>query len=139
MTTWLADTALLKILGSPSAARLRQWVEANDASLFLSTASLTEIAAAIGKTPANQSQRSTALQTWLDGICTQFSDRIHPVDPEIATRAGAILLNLRNGLPRHRLHDALLVATAQVHGHGLLTRRDGVFGSWTNVPIGAVG
>jgi hypothetical protein len=45
---------------------------------------------------------------------------------------------LQNGLPRHRFHDAVLVATAQAHGHGLLTRRDTIFGPWTNVPIAAL-
>jgi hypothetical protein len=53
-------------------------------------------------------------------------------------RAGALLPRLQNGLPRHRFHDAVLVATAQAHGHGLLTRRDTIFGPWTNVPIAAL-
>jgi predicted kinase len=38
----------------------------------------------------------------------------------------------------HRFHDALLVATAQIHGHGLVTRRDQTFGPWTKVPIATV-
>ena len=137
-TTWLIDTAIFKMLGSPNAVRLRHWVEANDASLFLSTASLTEIAAAIGRAPANQPQRSAAMWKWFDEVCVQFADRILTVDSEIATRAGLLLPNVRNGLPRHRLHDALLVATAQVRGHGLLTRREGMFGRWTNVPIAPI-
>ena len=36
----------------------------------------------------------------------------------------------RGGLPIHRFHDVLLVATAQVRGHRLLTKRDAVFGAW---------
>lgn len=47
------------------------------------------------------------------------------MDSEIALRAGSLLQNVKNCYPRHRLHDAILVATAQLHGHGLLTRRDG--------------
>lgn len=135
MTTWLIDTALLKALGSPHAARLKHWVEAHDASLFLSAASLTEIAAAISKMPASQPQKSAAMRKWFDQMSTQFADRIHAVDAEIATRAGALLPSIRNGLPRHRFHDAILLATAQVNGHSLLTRRDGVLGSWASVPI----
>src|SRR5208337_3925933 len=34
------------------------------------------------------------------------------------------------GLPILRFHDVLLVATAPVHGHRLLTKRDAVFGAW---------
>ena len=135
MTTWLIDTALFKMLASPKAASLRNWLEANDASLFLSAASLTEIAAGVAKIPASQSLRANALRAWLDEFTTRYADRIRLVDPEIATRAGALLPCLRNGHPLHRFHDALLVATAQIHGHGLLTRRDAIFGPWTEVPM----
>jgi hypothetical protein len=43
---------------------------------------------------------------------------------------------VRNGPARHHFHDALLVATAQILGHGVLTRRDGVFGPWIKVSDG---
>jgi hypothetical protein len=51
-----------------------------------------------------------------------------PVDAAIATRAGALLLGLTSP-PRHRFHGTLLVATAQIHGPGLTTRRGAIFGS----------
>jgi hypothetical protein len=41
----------------------------------------------------------------------------------------------RLGPARHRFHDAVLAATAQVHGHGLLTKREPVFGAWTQVKV----
>ena len=41
----------------------------------------------------------------------------------------------RGGLPLHCFHDVLPVATAQVHGHCLLTKRDAVFGAWTGVKL----
>jgi predicted nucleic acid-binding protein len=135
VTTWLIDTALFKFLASSKAKSLHEWPEANDASVFLSSASIVEIAAAIAKTSRTQSQRGNALRTWLDGITSHFADRIHPVDPETAMRAGALMPSLQSGLPRHRFHDAILAATAQIHGHGLLTRRDAIFGPWTKVPI----
>jgi len=137
MSTWLIDTALLKMLASPKAS-LRQWCEANNASLFLSAASLTEVAFGIRKIPASQSQLADALRKWLDVVTTSFVDRIHPVDTAISLRAGAIMLGLTNGYPRHRFHDAVLVATARAHGHGLLTRRDGIFGPWTRTPIAVI-
>jgi predicted nucleic acid-binding protein len=139
METWLVDTALLKMLSSTNSTRLLQhWCESNKASLFLSAASQTEIIAAIAKVPTNQPERSTALRRWFDELSLRFADRIHPIDSVIAKRAGVLSLHVRDCHPRHRLHDALLVATAQVHGHGLLTRRDGVFGSWTNTVIGTL-
>jgi predicted nucleic acid-binding protein len=70
-------------------------------------------------------------------LSDRFADRIHPVDTAIATHAGALLPRLASH-PGSRFHDALLVATAQLHGHGLITRRDGIFGSWTQTRIAIV-
>jgi hypothetical protein len=39
------------------------------------------------------------------------------------------------GHVRHRFHDAVLVATAQAYGHGLLSKRVTVFGAWTKVAL----
>ena len=94
MTTWLIDPALFKALASTRATSIRNWLEANHASVFLSAASLVEIAAAIAKTPATQIQRREAMRAWLDGLVSRYADRIHPVDPQIAMRAGEIIAEL---------------------------------------------
>ena len=138
MTTWLMDTALFKMLATPKAKPLLQWCEANDASLFISAVSLTEVARGINKLPVSRSQSASAQHNWLNEIITRFADRVHPVDAAIATRAGESLPYLTIGHQRHRFHDALLVATAQIHGHGLITRRDTIFGPWTKVRIAVV-
>lgn len=138
MSTWLMDSAVFKMLATPKAKPLLQWCEANDPALYLSAASLTEVALGISKLSVSQSQRASAQRNWLNEIITRFADRIHPVDAAIATRAGELLPSLANGHPRHRFHDAVLVATAQIHGHGLTTRRDGIFGPWARVPIAIV-
>ena len=135
MTTWLIDTALFKSLAPGRSQGFRTWLEANDSPVFLSAASLVEIEAAIARVPAGQAQRAQALRKWLEDITTHFGDRIHPVDDKIAVRAGALLPLCHAGHPRHRFHDALLVATTQLHDHGLLTKRDAVFGAWANVRV----
>ena len=138
MSTWLMDTPLFKMLATPRAKPLLEWCEVNDASLYISAASLTEIALGINKLPGSQSQRADAEHSWLNEIITRFADRIHPVDAAIATRAGESLPHLTNGHQRHRFHDALLVATAQIHGHGLTTRRAEIFRPWAKVQIATV-
>jgi hypothetical protein len=107
-------------------------------SRSFSAASLVEIEAVIGRVPASQQARTRALQDWIDGLASAFSDRIHPVDASVALRAGRLLPHCHIGFARHRFHDAVLVATAQTHGHGLLTRRDAVFGAWTKVVVASV-
>jgi toxin FitB len=138
MSTWLLDTPLFMMLATPKAKPLLEWCEANDPSLYISAASLTEVAQGINKLAVSRSQRGIAQHNWLNEIITRFADRIHPVDAAIATRAGELLPSLTNSLPRHRLHDALLAATAQIHSHVLTTRREEIFGPLGAPPIAIV-
>ena len=137
MKTWLIDTALFATLGPASSQKsgLRHWLGTHREPVFLSTVSLVEIEAAIGRVPASQQARISALQNWLDGLLSAFGDRIHLVDAAVAVRAGKLLPHCRAGYPRYRFHDVVLVATAQMHGHGLLTKREGVFSAWTNIAV----
>jgi predicted nucleic acid-binding protein len=132
MSTWLIDPALLKMSGASHPTVLHQWCKANSPSLFLSGASLSIVTAAIERAP---NSRREALNAWFDNLTMQFADRIHEVDVAIFKSAGAILSRLTNGQSRHRLHDAILIATAMEHGHGLVTRRDGVFSPWMQSEI----
>jgi predicted nucleic acid-binding protein len=137
LTTWLIDTALFKGL-APRASRrstLQGWIEAHEEPIFLSVASLVELEAAIARVPAGQRERVATLNKWLEGFVSDFADRIHPVESKVAIRAGRLLPNCREGQIRHRFHDALLVATAQIYDHALLTKRDRVFGAWTRLEV----
>ena len=140
MTSWLIDTALFKSLaGDPRTDSLRHWIkthlETHEDAIFLSAASIVELKAAIAKIPLSQAMRAEALTKWLDDLVTNFSDRIHPVDVKVAARAGELVRSRRVGFPIHRFHDVLLVATAQIYGHGIVTKREPVFGSWTKVKV----
>jgi toxin FitB len=137
LKTWLIDTALFTTLGpaSPQKSGLRHWLDTHREPVFLSAASLVEIEAAIGRVPASQPARITALRNWLDGLLSTFGDRIHPVDAAVAVRAGRLLPHCHIGFARYRFHDAVLVGTAQMYGHGLLSKRDAVFGAWTKIAV----
>jgi toxin FitB len=133
----LIDTALFKSLapGAPKGATLRSWIETREDPLFLSAASLVELEAVIDRVRGRDTKRAEGLQAWLDGLVTTFSDRIHPIDIHVAVRAARLLPYRQIGPARHRFHDAVLAATAQVQGHGLLTKREPVFGPWTQVKV----
>ena len=140
LKTWLIDTPLFATLAPASSQKsgLRHWLDTHSEPVFLSTASLVEIEAAIERVPASQPARISALRDWLDGLISTFSDRIHLVDASVAVRAGRLLPHCHTGLPRYRFHDVVLVATAQTHGHSLLTKREGVFGAWAKVALASV-
>lgn len=137
MRTWLIDTALFSTLAPASSQKsgLRHWLEAHREPVFLSAVSLVEIEAAIGRVPASQPARTSVLRNWLDSLLSTFRDRVHPMDAAVAVRAGRLLPLCHAGLARHRFHDGVLVATSQVHGHALLSKRDAVFGAWTKVVL----
>jgi len=82
LDSWLIDTALFKSRGpgSPQRSSLRSWIEANEAPLFLSAASLVELEAAIDKIPASRAERASALRKWLNDLVATLGDRIHPAD-----------------------------------------------------------
>ena len=129
MKSCLVDTELFKSLGpaGPEKFSGRKLINAYEGSPFLSEASIIHLRVAIGKIPSESPQRGD-LDDWLDGIVANFRDRIHPVDAQVASRAG-VQMRIHNC----RFHDALLVATAQVHGHGLLTLRRKHFQPWAKV------
>jgi hypothetical protein len=74
--------------------------------VFLSTASLVEIEAAIGRVPASQQPRICALRDWLDGLTSTFSDGIHLVDASVAVRVfGQINVAAPDRLLKQRRRD----------------------------------
>ena len=138
MESWLLDTALFESLApvGPHTDSVRQWIETHEDPVFVSAASIRKIETAIERIQAGQGERVHALTKWLDALVTNFSDRIHPLDGEVYTRASEIMRHWQPLRVRVRYHDVLLVATAQVYGHGLLTDRDFFgFGSWVRVKV----
>ena len=131
MESCLVDTVLFKSLGPAGAeeSSARELINTYGGPLFLSEASVVHLRVAIGRIFPKWPHRGD-LDKWLDCIVADFSDRIHPVDAQVASRAGLLTLNRSR-----RFHDALLVATAQVHGHGLLTLRGKHFEPWAKVTL----
>jgi hypothetical protein len=73
---------MFKSLASDGQKRssLRGWIETHEDPLYLSAASLVELEAAIERIRARRADRADLLRKWLDGLVTNFRDRIHPVD-----------------------------------------------------------
>ena len=137
MESWLIDTALFESLApGRQTDSFRQWIETHEDPFFLSAASIRKIEAAIEKIDASFGERVEALTKWLDALVTNFSDRIHPLDGEVYTRASEIMRHWKPVHVRIRYHDVLLFATAQIYGHGLLTDREfSDFGSRVGVKM----
>lgn len=140
---YLTDTNVLSELrkGERRNPHVATWYAATDQSeLFLSVLVVGEVRRGIEGLARRDPVTSKALDAWLAVVLESFADRILPVTTEIAQRWGR--LSAPNPVP---IIDGLLAATAQIHGHVLVTRNTKDFvGSGTVlldpfVPPGASG
>lgn len=90
-------------------------MEADD--LFLSVLVVGEIRNGVEKLRRRDGAAAAALEGWLEGLVASHGDRILPVDRRVAEEWGR--LASRRSLPAV---DALMAATAIVHGLTLVTR-----------------
>ena len=107
------------------------WTKATPVkSLYISAISILELELGILQLERKDRSQSELLRTWLETkLMTAFEDRILSVDTNIARQCAA----LRIPDPRSE-RDALIAATAMVHGMGVATRNESNFEP-TGVPI----
>ena len=87
-------------------------------SLFLSVVTVQELEIGVRLAERRDRAQGALLRRWLeDHVLPAFSDRILPVDVSIARRSAA--LHVPDPCP---VRDALIAATALVHGLTLVTR-----------------
>ncbi len=100
-------------------ANVVAWAESQStSSLFLSVISVLEIETGILLLERRDAAQAAVLRTWLDGyVLRAFSDRILPVDTAVARRCASLHVP-----DRCADRDALIAATALVHGMTLATR-----------------
>jgi hypothetical protein len=118
--TWLVDTNILSEIrkGDRANEGIRAWfAEARDEDLFTSVLVLGELRRGIESIRRRDVPSALALEQWFARISTDFSDRVLPIDINVAERWGA--LNVPNPIPTV---DGLLAATALVHDLVLVTR-----------------
>ncbi len=118
----LLDTCVISELGRTRPdQRVLAWFDPlRDEQLRLSVLSVGELQKGIDLLDAGA--RRVRLQGWLDGLVDLFSDRILPVDQDVARRWGAVSAACqRAGRPRPPV-DTLIAATALCHGATLATR-----------------
>ncbi|MTD12896.1 PIN domain-containing protein [Nakamurella sp. YIM 132087] len=118
----LLDTNVISELrksGSSASRAVRNWVAGMaPESLFLSVITVMEIDIGVGRVERRDPQQGKRLRAWLDErVLLAFDLRILPVDLPVARWAA------RSHVPDPRPErDALIAATAAVHGMVLATR-----------------
>lgn len=93
------------------------WLESlDDAQLFLSAVTLGEIQAGIELTREQDPQKATDIEAWLELVADAYN--VLPMDAT-AFRAWARLMHRKSNT---LYEDAMIAATAQVHGLTVATR-----------------
>lgn len=119
MKGYLVDTNVLSELRrpkrSPSVVAWFSSVSPDD--LYLSVLTLGELRQGIESMRRKDLTAANALERWFNGICTDFSEKLLPVDAAIAERWGR--LSQEQPIPSI---DGLLAATAAVHDLTIVTR-----------------
>ncbi|MDQ9305508.1 type II toxin-antitoxin system VapC family toxin [Escherichia marmotae] len=95
------------------------WAESVDASrLYLSSVTVMELELGILSVERRDAVQGAVLRTWFEQhVLPEFSGRILPVDTAVALRCARLHVPDRRGE-----RDALIAATALVHGMSVVTR-----------------
>lgn len=132
---YLLDTNVIaelrKVRSDKADANVTQWAErADTAALFVSVIAIQELEIGVLLKERKDAAQGRILRAWLeDHVLPAFSGRILPVDTAVArTSARLHVPDLRP------VRDALIAATALVHGMSVVTRNASDFAP-TGVPV----
>jgi predicted nucleic acid-binding protein len=120
--SYLLDTCVVSEPTKPRpAASVVAWVRtARPESLYLSVLTLGELEQGIGK--LSDGRRRRELTSWLESVRWAADGRILPVDDTVAIEWGRMLARSERQGQTLPVVDALLGATAIVHGLTVVTR-----------------
>lgn len=118
--SWLVDTNIISEVRKgrrchPAVAAW--WAGIDEAYLFLSVLVLGEIRRGVEALRPRDPAQAAAIDAWLGALATTFGARILGIDARVADRWGRIAA--ARSVP---VIDALMAATADVHGLTLVTR-----------------
>ncbi|HXZ02525.1 MAG TPA: type II toxin-antitoxin system VapC family toxin [Stellaceae bacterium] len=110
---------LRKVRLGKANAQVARWADTVEAvTLYISAITVLELELGVLLVERRDARQGRALRLWLDNhVIPEFADRILPVDAVVAQRCA----HLHVPDPRAE-RDALIAATALVHGMTLVTR-----------------
>ncbi|SEI11472.1 hypothetical protein SAMN05216228_101370 [Rhizobium tibeticum] len=123
MLKYLLDTnvvsELRKVGDGKADANVTKWVGAQDSNdLFISAITILEIERGILTIQRRDAAQGSRLRGWMDSrVRPEFAERVLPIDDAIATRCAHLHIP-----DRRNEADALIAATALVHGLTVVTR-----------------
>jgi len=123
MNQYLLDTNIVSELRKPRPhGAVVAWIQRqHDQNLFLSAVTMGELQAGIERIKRHDPSRATEIELWVDQLATSY--QIVPMDTDCFREWGRIM----DQKPDHLLEDAMIAATARVHGLIVATRNEADF------------
>ena len=123
---YLLDTNVVSELRKPKPhGAIVTWLESvDDAKLFVSAVTLGEIQAGIEMTREQDAEKSAEIESWLDLVSASYN--VLPMDAAVFRRWARLMHRTSNTL----YEDAMIAATARVHGLTVVTRNVSDFKSF---------
>jgi predicted nucleic acid-binding protein len=120
MNRYLLDTNVVSELRKvrPHGAVAAWFGAMEEANLFLSAVTLGEIQAGVERTRRQDPGKASELERWVDGLPASY--QVLPMDTPCFREWGRIMNNKQPDL----LEDAMIAATARVHGLIVATRNE---------------
>ena len=115
---------LRKVRLGKADANVAAWAQSMDAAdLFVSAITIMELELGVLSMERKDASQGALLRTWLDHhVLPEFSGRTLPVDTAVAQRCARLHVPDKRGE-----RDALIAATALVHGMAVVTRNTADF------------
>lgn len=120
---YLLDTNVIselrKVGDGKADPNVTSWISAHDSrDLFLSAITILELERGILGMQRRDGAQGSRLRTWMDSrVRPEFSERVISIDDAIATRCAHLHIP-----DRRNEADAIIAATALVHGFVVVTR-----------------
>ena len=121
---YVLDTNVLselrKLHSGKADANVNAWAGSVDASdLFISAITIMELELGVLSIERRDARHGALLRSWLENqVLPEFADRTLPVDTVVAQRCARLPMP-----DRRNERDALIAATALVHGMTVVTRK----------------
>ena len=114
--TYLLDTNIVSQTAKlhPDPAVMHWWQQQDEFSLMVSAIAFQELR--FGIESMSQGKKRDRLEEWLESLRREFVGRILPVTEEVAEVSGVLLAGTKQAGHMAEVADALIAATAQVHG-----------------------